>query len=84
MDNLFTSLPLLENIVEVGIYGIGTIRENKLQVTPLKKKIDLQSKPEDLLFLHLMVKIPLLPEVATKVVIIGKNHLSCSPVSPLM
>lgn len=41
MDKLFTSLPLLENIVEVGIYGIGTIREIKLQVTPLKKKTDL-------------------------------------------
>ncbi|KAH9374626.1 hypothetical protein HPB48_014673 [Haemaphysalis longicornis] len=35
-DNYFTSIPLLQELKEIGIWAIGTIRSNRLQGCPLK------------------------------------------------
>ena len=42
MDNFFTALPLLDKLMDMGMYGVGTIRENRLQGASLKKKAALQ------------------------------------------
>ena len=44
MENLLTLLPLVDRLTELGIYGRGTIRENRLQGAPSKKKDDLQKQ----------------------------------------
>ena len=44
MDNFFTTLPLLDKLTDMGMYGVGTIRENRLHGAPLKKKAALQKE----------------------------------------
>ena len=44
MDNVFSTLPLLDKLTDMGLYGVGTIRENRLQGAPLKKKLHLKRK----------------------------------------
>ena len=44
VDNLFTTLPLLDKLTDMGMYGVSTIRENQLEGAPLKKKAGLQKK----------------------------------------
>ena len=71
MDNFFTTLPLLDKLTDMGMYGVGTIRENRLQGAPLRKKAVLsldsctRSPGEDLIT-HLMETICLLPGETTK------------------
>ena len=44
MENLFTTLPLLDKLTDMGMYGVSTIRENQLEGAPLKKKAGLQKE----------------------------------------
>ena len=44
LDNLFHTLPLLNKLTDMGMYGVGTIRENRLQGGPLKKKAAIQKE----------------------------------------
>ena len=44
MNNFFTTLPLLDKLTDMGMYGVGTIRENRLEEAPLKKKAGFQKK----------------------------------------
>ena len=37
-DNLFTSLPLLDELSKRGIGGLGTLRQNRLENTPVPTK----------------------------------------------
>ncbi|XP_068240322.1 piggyBac transposable element-derived protein 3-like [Palaemon carinicauda] len=43
-DNLFTSLPLLENLANRGIGGTGTLREDRLHGAPLMEKKEMEKK----------------------------------------
>jgi len=43
-DNLFTSLPLLDKLTEMGIGGTGTIRDNRLQKAPVSSKKETERK----------------------------------------
>ena len=44
MDYFFTTLPLLEKLTHIDIYGVSTIQENKLQEASLEKKAALQKE----------------------------------------
>ena len=44
-DNLFTSLPLLEELTELGISALGTLRQNRFHGTPVTSKTTLAKKP---------------------------------------
>ena len=44
MDNLFTSLPLLDKLSEKGIGGTGTLRANRLGPIPLTKKAEVEAQ----------------------------------------
>ena len=37
MDNFFSTLALLDKLTDIGMYGVGTIRENRLQGAPQKE-----------------------------------------------
>ena len=43
-DNFFTSLALLERLSEMGLYGTGTIRSNRLQGTRLETDSDMKKR----------------------------------------
>lgn len=43
-DNLFTSIPLLEELKSRNVKGTGTIRDNRVDSCPLPKKKDLRKK----------------------------------------
>ena len=44
MDIFFTTLPLFDELMEMGMYGVGTVQENWLQEAPLKKKATFQKE----------------------------------------
>ena len=56
-DNLFTILPLLDELTELGIGALGTLRQNRFYGAPVANKTTLARNPEDLIILLLMVKI---------------------------
>ena len=66
MDNFFTTLPLLDKLTDMSMYGVGTIQENRLQGAPLQKKLHFKRKPGEHLITHLMETICLLPGETTK------------------
>ena len=75
MNNFFTTLPLLDKLADMGMYGVGTIRENRLQGASQKETrgiLDYTSDGNNLL-------------VAwrdNKAVIVATNYLSLNLVSP--
>ena len=44
LDYYFTTLPLLEKLTHMDMYGVITIQENRLQGAPPKKKAALQKE----------------------------------------
>ena len=54
-DNLFTILPLLDELTELGIGALGTLRQNCFYGAPVANKTTLARNPEDLIILLLMV-----------------------------
>ena len=44
MDNFFSMLPFLDQVTDRGMYNVGTIRENRKQGAPQKKKTALQKE----------------------------------------
>ena len=66
MDNFFTTLPLFDKLTNMGMYGVDTIQENKLQGASLKKKLHFKRKPGEHFITHLMETICLFPGQTTK------------------
>ena len=81
MDNIFTTLPLLDTLTDMGMYGVGTIRENRLQGAPLKKKVELQKETRRTFDYTSNGNNLLVPWRDNKVVIVVPNSLSLNPVS---
>ena len=44
VDNFFTTLPPVDKLTGIGMYGLGTIRESRLQGASLKKEAALKIK----------------------------------------
>lgn len=44
MDNLFMTVPLLQELSSLGIAGTGTMRQNRLNKVPLPKKKEMEKK----------------------------------------
>ena len=44
MDIFFTTLLLLDKLTDMSMYGVSTVRENRVQGAPLKKKAALQKE----------------------------------------
>ena len=43
-DNLFTSLPVLDELSELGIRGVGTLCQNRLQNVPVQSRLSLKKE----------------------------------------
>ena len=81
MDNFFTTLPLLDKLTDMGMYGVGTIRENRLQRAPLKKKAAFQKETRGTFDYTSDGNNLLVAWRDNKVVIVATNYLSLNPVS---
>ena len=81
MDNLFTTLPLLDKLTDMGMYGVGTIRENRLQGKPLKKKAALQKETRGTFDYTSYGNNLLVAWRDNKAVIVATNYLSLNPFS---
>ena len=44
IDNLFTTLPILNKLTDMGMYKVDAVRENSLQGAPLKRESVLQKE----------------------------------------
>ena len=80
MDNFFTTLPLLNKLMEMGMYGVGTIRENRLQGASLKKKGALQKETSGRFDNTSDGNNLLVAWRDNKVVIVATNYLLLDPV----
>ena len=81
MDNFFTALPLLEKLTDMGMYGMGTIRENRLQGALLKKEAALQKETRGTFDYASDGNNLLVAWKNNRVVIVATNYLSLNPVS---
>ena len=81
MDNFFTTLPLLNKLTDMGLYGVGTIRENRLQGAPKKKKAGLQKETGETFDYTSDGNNLLVSWRDKKVAIVATNYLSLNPIS---
>ena len=56
MGNFFITLPLLDKLTDIDMYGVGIIWENRLQGAPLKKKAAFQKETRANIWLHIWCK----------------------------
>ena len=80
-DNLFTSLPLLDELTKLFIAGLGTIRENRLQGTPILKKMQVQKKKRRFYDYAPDDSNRVVTWRDNKPVVIATNYVSCEPIS---
>ena len=80
MDNFFTTLPLLDKLTDMGMYGVGTIRENRLHGAPLKKKAALQKETRGTFDYTSDGNNLLIASRNNKIVVVATNCLSLNPV----
>ena len=80
MDNFFTTLPLLDKLTDMGMYGVGTIRENRLHGAPLKKKAALQKETRGTFDYTSDGNNLLIAWRNNKIVVVATNCLSLNPV----
>ena len=81
MDNFFTTLPLLDELIDMGMYAVGTIGEKRLQGAPLKKKNALQKKSRGTFGYKPDENNLPVAWRDNKVVIVAINYLLLNPVS---
>ena len=80
MDNFFTTLPLLDKLTDMDMYGVGTNRENRLQGAPLKKKAALEKETRGTYDYTSDGKTLLIAWRNNKIVVIATNYLPLNPV----
>ena len=80
-ENLFTSLPLLDELTELGIGALGTLRQNRFHCTPVASKTTLAKKPRGSYDLATDGKNLVVSWLDNKVVTCASNYVTCNPVS---
>ena len=80
MDNFFSTFPLLDKLTDMCMYGVGTVRENRLQVAPLKKRAALLKETRGTSDYTSNRKNLLVAWRDSKVVILVTNYLSLNSV----
>ena len=80
-DNLFTSLSLLDELIELGIGALGTLRQNRFHDAPVANKTTLAKKPRGSYDFATDGKNLVVSPLDNKVVTCATNHVICNPVS---
>ena len=79
-DNLFTSLPLLDELTELGIGTLCTLRQNHFHVAPVANKTTLAKKPRGPYNFATNGKNLVVSWLNNKVVTCATNYVNCNPV----
>ena len=80
-DNLFTSLPLLDELTELGIGALATLRQNHFHGAPVANKTTLAKKPRGSYDFATDGKNLVVSWLDNKVVTCATNCVTCNPVS---
>ena len=80
-DNLFTSLSLLDELTELGIGALGTLRQNRFHGAPVANKTTLAKKPRGSYDFATSGKNVVVSWLDNKVVTCATNYVTCNPVS---
>ena len=80
-DNLFTSLPLLDELTELGIGALGTLQQNRFHGAPVANKITLAKKPTGSYDFVTDGKNLVVSWLDNEVVTCATNYVTCNPVS---
>ena len=80
-DNLFTSLPLLDELAELGIGALGTPLQNCFHGTPVANKTTLAKKPRGSYDFATEGKNLVVSWLDNKVVTCATIYVTCNPVS---
>ena len=80
-DNLFTSLPLLDELTELGIGALGTLRQNRFHGAPVASKTTLAKKPRGSYDFGTDGKNLVVSWLDNKVVTCATNYVTCNPIS---
>ena len=80
-DNLFTSLPLLDELTELGIGAYGTLRQNCFHGAPVANKTTLAKKPRGSYDFATDGKKLVVSWLDNKVVTCSTNCVTCNSVS---
>ena len=81
IDNLFTSLPLLDEGTEIGTDALGTLWQNRFYGAPVANKTTLVKKPRGSYDFATDGKNLLVSWQDNKVVTCATNYVACNPVS---
>ena len=79
-DNLSTSLPLLDELTELGIGTFCTLRQNRFHVAPVANKTTLAKKPRGPYDFATNGKNLVVSWLNNKVVTCATNYVNCNPV----
>lgn len=80
VDNLFTSLPLLENLTKRGIGVTGTLREDRLHGAPLMPRKEMEKKDRGYMEQVFSEKTSIVKWKDNKVLSVASNHFRSDPV----
>ena len=82
IDNLFTSLPLLDELNKLGVGALGTLRQNHFRGTPLANKTILAQKTRGSYdFATDGKNLSCLDWIANLLLVCATNYVNCNPVS---
>ena len=80
-ENLFTSLPLIEELNELGIGALCTLRQNRFHGSPIANKTTLAKKPRESYDFATDGKNLVASWLDNKVVTFATNYVTRNPVS---
>ena len=80
-DNLFTSVPLLYELTELGIGALDTFQQNRLHGVLVASKSTLAKKPRGSYDFAIDSKNLVVSWLDNKVVTCVTNYVACNPVS---
>lgn len=80
-DNLFTSLPLLDELTRLGHRGTGTIRENRTEKCPLENAQVMKKKPRGTMSMRTSDNLAIVRWHDNNIVTLASNCSGCQPVT---
>ena len=82
-DNFFTGLPLLDKLTELGHFGTGTIRDNRIEKCPLESQKDMKKKERGALCMRTTTDMAIVRWNDNNIVTLASNAYGVQPLSTI-